>query len=163
MAKGRPAKIGKKADERESRALSLPPTADIAIPPMPPTLPPEAKETWDIVCSGLPGLAASDLGDIEICVMSLHEFRAISALLAQHGYTQTRIDPKTGEESIVVPAAIGQLHRMRASAANTYRYHADRLGLSRMARARLNLLDLAGKSELVVLSERVKSIAETTS
>lgn len=159
MAKGRPAKLGKKADERESRALALPPTASIAIPPMPPTLPPEAQEAWDIVCSGLPGLVISDIGDIEICVLSLHEYRSISALLAEHGYTRTTTDPETGEKSLTVPDAITKLHRMKATAANTYRYHADRLGLSRMARARLNLLDLASKSELASLAERVKAIA----
>jgi len=163
MAKGRPAKLGKKADGRESRSLSVPSSAQMAIPPMPPTLPPEAQEMWEIVCSGLPGMVSSDIGDIEICVTSLYEYRAISSLIAKHGYTQTVTDQKTGEARLVVPESITRLHRMRATAANTYRYHADRLGLSRMARARLNLLDLAGKSELVVLSERVKSIAETTS
>ncbi len=162
MAKGRPAKTGRKADERDSRALVLPPTPQIAIPPMPPTLPPEAQEAWDIVCSGLPGLVISDIGDIEICVMSLHEYRSISALLAEHGYTRTVTNEDTGEERIIVPEAITRLHRMRATAANTYRYHADRLGLSRMARARLNLLDIAGKSELTSLAERVRALAESS-
>lgn len=161
MAKGRPAKIGKKADERESRALVLPPTPHIAIPPMPPTLPPDAQEAWEIVCSGLPGLVISDIGDIEICVMSLHEYRSIAALLAEHGYTRMVTDD-SGETSLVVPEAITRLYRMKATAANTYRYHADRLGLSRMARARLNLLDLASKSELAGLAERVKALAESS-
>ena len=160
MAKGRPPKIGAKADDRPSRALAVPNAAQVVIPPMPSTLPEEAAESWAIVCAGLPGLTSADFGDVEICVSALHEYRAISALLSQRGYTRTCID-EHGVETVVVPPAIRDLHKMRATAANTYRYHADRLGLSRMARARLNLLDLASRSELVGLAERVKALRET--
>lgn len=164
MATGRPPKVGKKADTRPQRALAIAPAPSPipAMPPMPTTLPDEAAEAWEIVCSGLPGLALSDVGDIEICVSALHEYRAISELLKREGYTQTVVDPETGREASFVPDSVVRLHKIRATAANTYRYHADRLGLSRMARARLNLLDLAGKSELVGLAERVAALREAS-
>ena len=160
MTKGRPAKLAKKADERPQRALAVPVAAPLAVPPMPDSLPEAAYETWEIVCTSLPGLTAQDLGDVEICVSSLHEYRSLCKLLSQHGAYKTVIDPETGDEHLYIPDAVVKLNRMKAQAANTYRYHADQLGLSRMSRARLNLLDLAGKSELVGLAQRVASLRQ---
>ena len=160
MAKGRPPKTSRKADNRPERAIAIPNASITRIIPMPPTVPADAQDIWDMVCAGLPGIATSDIGDVEICVTSIYEYRAFSQILNDNGYLQVAENEETGEKVVCVPAAVVKIHKMRATAANTYRYHADRLGLSRMARARLNLLDLAGKSELVGLAERVNSLRE---
>lgn len=152
-------KVGAKVDDRPSRALAVPQSGGgIVVPPCPPTLPEGATEAWAVVCGGLPGLTAADLGDVEIAVRSLHEFRAISKLLDDNGYTRVVTDPETGATAVIVPEAVRILHRMRKDAANTYRYHADQLGLSRMSRARLNLLDLASQNELASLADRVAAM-----
>jgi hypothetical protein len=167
MARGRPPKIGKKADERPERVLAIPAVvgpAAPAIPPMPPTLPAEAADSWAIVCMSLPGLTAADLGDVEICVKALHRYQQLDALIENAGYLQdvTIVNPITGDEhtSSIVPTSIVRLDMMRDRAVRQYRYHADQLGLSRMSRARLNLLDLAGKNEFVALAERVQALRQ---
>lgn len=176
MAKGRPAKIGPKVDDRPQRALAVPKSDDsiVAIPPMPLSLPDGAAETWAIVCRSLPGLVASDLADVEICVSAFYRYRQLDQQINDLGYVQwvaltddegsPLTDPETGEPVKVaqVPPAIVRLDKMRQAAANQYRYHADQLGLSRMARARLNLLDLAGRNELASLTERVKAFGKAT-
>lgn len=158
MTKGRPAKLANKADDRPQRALAVPVAAPMMVPEMPESLPAEALETWQVICTSLPGLDIQDLGDVEICVSALHQYRSISKLLADNGVYKVVTDPETGDEMMYVPDAVLKLDRMKTQAANTYRYHADQLGLSRMSRARLNLLDLAGKSELVSLAERVAGL-----
>jgi hypothetical protein len=166
MAKGRPAKIGAKADDRPQRALAIPGNSSLAIPPMPPTLPHEAYETWAIVCRSLPGLAESDLGDVEICVSSLHRFRQLDLQIQQIGYVlwapMVYADgaPVLGEDgepvmTATVPAAVLRLDKMRQAAANQYRYHSDQLGLSRMARARLGLIQIAGLSLAQAIDARL--------
>lgn len=176
MAKGRPAKLGPKVDDRPQRALAVPKSdgSIVAIPPMPLSLPEGAAEEWAIVCSSLPGLIAADLADVEICVSSFHRFRQLDQQINDLGYVQwltlyddegnPKLDPKTGEPLTVaqVPPAIVRLDKMRQAAASQYRYHADQLGLSRMARARLNLLDIAGRNELASLTERVKAFGKAT-
>lgn len=158
MARAPKAKVGHKADDRPGRDLVVAPVGSLAphlVPPMPLSLPDGAAETWAVVCMSLPELSASDLGDVEICVSALYDYRRYSTLLEQMGYTREVENPETGEVVTMVPDAVLKLDRMRQNAANRYRYHSDQLGLSRMARARLGLIRMTGMALAQAVDQRI--------
>ena len=165
MTRGSKPKIGKKADNRPSRELVIsgaPSALVSAGPPMPTHLPADVADNWHMICRSLPGLNEGDLFDVEMCVRSMRLIREIDALVDEIGLRVVIEDMDTGRKVSHVPEATKDWLRMRKSADDTYRYHADQLGLSRMSRARMNVLDIMGKSELVSLAERVEAMRHPT-